>query len=179
MVTRPPRPFPWKGAKRRRQQRASPSAGPSSATLAEGMQTDLPAAPSIPAATSASGLEPASRLLRRERHVGLESQLGVRGIGGRAERQRQPEDEPHRRHAARTHRESQRARRCGTRRRPSGGQGGKERRHTYAPMKGTTGKSWCCNVRRRWLVRSRGEVKFASGLCSGLAHGLAKPKPHD
>ena len=159
MVTRPPRPFPWKGAKRRRQQRASPSAGPSSATLAEGMQTDLPAAPSIPAATSASGLEPASRLLRRERHVGLESQLGVRGIGGRAERQRQPEDEPHRRHAARTHRESQRARRCGTRRRFSGGQGGKGRTHTHTHLR-------LVRVGAAMSVeggKSRGEVKFASG----------------
>ena len=36
-----------------------------------------------------------------------------------------------------------------------GGAGGqREDTHTHAPMKGTTGKSWCCNVRRtrRWLV---------------------------
>ena len=52
---------------------------------AGGCKADLAAAP-IPAAAAAAAaasLEPAS-LLRRERHVGRETQLGVRGVGGRA-----------------------------------------------------------------------------------------------
>ena len=85
-VTRPPRPFPWKGAKERRQHRAARQLGRAgSAKAPGGCKADLAAAP-IPAAAAAAAaasLEPAS-LLRRERHVGRETQLGVRGVGGRA-----------------------------------------------------------------------------------------------